>query len=188
MSFLSSTAFEPKVTNNRFDDCANIAGKYQVSSTDTDCSAGLLCTRTELMADSAFSGVTNGNTWIMGSASAATLVTEPIYACNTHDSQKLMGYHIGQRTLGLGAEAGDIVAFTKIDFSGDKMYRFGIGNFSNAISTNKFAVINNGQLSAAAAAPASTGYVYFKILRTGTFREGSSDSFGFVDVQPCYEN
>lgn len=186
MSFLSSTAFEPKVTNNRFDDDCNIAGKYQVSSTDTDCSAGLLCTRTELMADSAFSGVTNLNTWIMGSASLATLYTTPIYACNTHDSQKIQGYHVGHRTLGLGAEAGDVVTFTKIDFTGDKVYRFGIGNFSNAISTNKFAVINAGQLSAAAAAPASAGYVYFKILGTGTFREGSSDSFGYVDVQPCH--
>lgn len=186
MSFLSSSAFEPKVTNNRFDDTCNIAGRYQVSSVDTDCSAGLLCTRTELMADSAFSGITNLNTWIMGSASAATLVNEPIYACNTHDSQMLNGFHVGNKTLGLGAPAGEVVTFTKIDFTGDKIYRFGVGNFTGAISTNKFATIVDGQLSAAASAPSDAGTPYFKILATGTFREGSSDAFGFVDVQPAH--
>lgn len=182
MSFLSSTAFEPKATNNRFEDLINIAGKYQVSSTDTDCSAGLLCTRTELMEHSAFSGVKNLNTWIMGSATAETLVNEPIYACNTHDSQTLNGYHVGHRTLGLGAPAGDIVTFTKIEFDGDRSYRFGVGNFTGAISTNKFATIVDGQLSAAASAPSDAGTPYFEILATGTFREGSSDAFGFVDV------
>lgn len=186
MSFLSSSAFEPKVTNNRFDDTCNIAGKYQVSAVDTDCSAGLLCTRTELMEHSAFVDVTNLNTWIMGSASAATKVTEPIYACNTHDSQMLEGFHVGNKTLGLGAPAGEIVTFTKIDFTGDKIYRFGVGNFSNAVGTNKFATIANGQLSAAASAPSAAGTPYFKILATGTFREGASDAFGFVDVQPAH--
>ena len=113
-------------------------------------------------------------------------MTEPIYACNTHDSQKLQGYHVGHRTLGLGAEAGEIVTFTKIDFTGDKVYRFGVGNFSNAVGSNGFATIVNGQLSAAASAPSAAGTPYFKILATGTFREGSSDSFGFVDVQPAH--
>ena len=45
MSFTAETAFEARITNNALDSLANIAGKYFVSTTATDCDAGQLCTR-----------------------------------------------------------------------------------------------------------------------------------------------
>ena len=49
MAFLSSTAFEARVTNNEFDDLCNITVKYKVSTAEADCSAGLLCVRGDLL-------------------------------------------------------------------------------------------------------------------------------------------
>lgn len=185
MSFIQNTAFEARVTNDRFDDLCNITGKYQASSADADCSAGLLCVRTTRIPNEGFTGIENENAWVMNAAAATATIDDVIYACDTHESQKLMGYHVGHRTLGLGVDAGELGVFKKIDFTGDKIYRFGVGNFSTAISTNKFATIANGLLVPAASAPTDAGSLYFKILGTGNFVEGSRASFGYVDVQPC---
>ena len=186
MSFLANTAFEPKVTNNRFDDLCNVAGVFYVDSAVADCSAGILVVRDALLPDQVFTGIDNLNTWKMKAATATTNTNDVVYACNTHDSQKLDGYYVGHRTLGLGITAGEIGVYTKIYFEGDKIYRFGVGNFTTAIGDNEYATIGaNGQLVPAAAAPTDAGSLYFKILATGNFREGSSQSFGYVDVLAC---
>ena len=93
-------------------------------------------------------------------------------------------YKIGPETLGLGIPAGERDTFTRIDFlSGDRHYRFGVGNLTTALSTNKFLTISAGQLAPAASAPTTAGALYFKVLGTGTFTEGAYASFGYVDVE-----
>ena len=42
MAYIEKTAFEPRITNNEFNELCNITGRYQVSDADADCSAGLL--------------------------------------------------------------------------------------------------------------------------------------------------
>ena len=189
MAFLSSTAFEARVTNNEFDDLCNITGKYQVSSNDTDCSAGLLCVRGDLLPCEGFgSTVFNENAFYMASASAATMATEPIYACNMYEAQ-LIGhedkqYFIGTETLGLGVPAGRYGTFTRIYFDGASKYRFGVGNLTGALSSEAYVVLAaGGMLSAAESAPADAGTPYFKVMGTGTFTEGTTNSFGYVDLE-----
>lgn len=106
MSFIANTAFEARIVNDRFDDLANIAGKYYVSTTATDCSAGQLCTRDSLLDCEGFSGVKNENTWKMVKATNSTTAGTPIYACDPHD-WPLIGngrnlWAVGTETLGLG--------------------------------------------------------------------------------------
>lgn len=187
MSFIANTAFEARITNNRFDDLCNITGKYYVSTTATDCSAGLLCTRDSLLDCEGFTGVKNENAWKMVLATNSADINSVIYACNTYDSKLINdgdshNYFIGSETLGLGVPAGRYGTFTKIEFDGQHRYRFGVGNLSTAISTNTFFTIANGLLVPAASAPTGAGKIYFKLVGTGSFVEGTSNSFTYYDV------
>lgn len=186
MAFTANTAFEARITNNENDILSHVAGLYQASSANADCDAGRLVKASALADCEGFTGIKNENTWIMVDALATDNVDTPIYACDTYDN-KLIGdashnYFIGTETLGLGTPAGRYGNFTRIKFDNVSHYRFGVGNFSTAVGTNKYATIANGALTPAAAAPSTAGAVYFEIIGTGNFVEGTSDSFAYYDV------
>lgn len=185
MSYIANTAFEARITNGRTDDLANITGMYRASSAAADCSAGLLCVRTTQLPCEGFTGVLNENAWYM--EAAASTATKNIFACNPYDTPlaEVKGnlYEIGHETLGLGVPAGRYGTFTRINFDGESVYRFGVGNLSAALGNNTFLTIADGLLAPAAAAPESG--VYFEVRGTGNFVEGSSDSYGYVDAVAC---
>ena len=189
MAYIDKTAFEARITNNEFNDLCNVTGMYQVSEANADCSAGLLVKRNGQLPCEGFAGIYNENAWYMNAAAATDTVDTVIYACNTYDTQLLTGrdnnYFVGYQTLGLGVPAGRYGTFTRIDFDGQSVYRFGEGNFSAAIGDNTYFTIANGLLVPAASAPTATGAVYFELRGTGNFVEGTSDSFGYVDVVAC---
>lgn len=187
MAYIANTAFEARITNNDRDNLANVAGLYQASSANADCSAGLLVVRNGKVPVEGFTGLYNENTWYMNAATADANADDVIYACNTYDNQLVSGangnaYFIGTATLGLGVPAGRYGNFTRINFDGQSVYRFGVGNLSAALSTNTFFTIANGLLVPAASAPATAGAIYFELRGTGNFVEGTRDSFGYVDV------
>lgn len=193
MAHIANTAFEARITNGRFEDLANIAGKYQESATDVICSAGMLCTRASLMDCEGFTGVKNENTWVMNAATASATGADVIYACNTHDvnlvTDSVSGgvYAIGTNTLGLPLPAGRIGTFTRIEFDGESVYRFGAGNIDGSISTNTFFSIKDGLLKPEATAP--NGKPYFSLRGTGKFIEGTTESITYYDVvamKPLY--
>lgn len=191
MAFVANTAFEDRITNSRFNDLANIAGKFGTVAdgelTPEDCSAGWLCTQSFRLPVDGLSDVKNENSWAMIAATSDINANTQVYACNPHDWQ-LIGdstgnnYAVGHRTLGLGAPADRMVSFGNIIFDGKHTYRFGIGNVSGTLGTNGFCTIDAGQLKPAAAAPTANGALYFEVAGTGTFTEGTSASFGYVDV------
>ena len=184
MAYISSTAFEPRVTNNEFDALCNITGKYQVASADADCSAGLLCTRGDNLPCEGFgSTVFNENAYYMGAAASTVMATEPIYACNMYEAKMIDNYFIGTETLGLGIPAGRYGTFTRIAFDGAAKYRFGIGNVSGTLGTNKYLTIEDGLLIPGESAPSDAGTPYFLVKGTGNFTEGTTESFAFVDVE-----
>lgn len=187
MSYIANTAFEARLTNGRFDDLINIAGRYQADGADADCSAGLLCVRGDQLPCEGFTGVLNENSWYMNAAAASVTANDVIYACNTYDWQLLStargnNYAIGVETLGLGAPAGRNCTFTRIDFDGQSVYRFGEGNMSGAVGENTFFTIADGLLTPAASAPSDSGSIYFELRGTGAFTEGTSASFTYYDV------
>lgn len=188
MSFIDKTAFEARITNNRNDDLCNVTGRYQESSADADCSAGLLCVRGEQTPCAGFKNVKNENTWYMTAATAAAKLGDVIYACNTYETQMLRGngnavYRVGTQTLGLGILAGRDGTFTKIVFDGDHTYRFGEGNATTELGSNKYLTIENGKLKPVAAAPTTAGALYFVLKGTGKFTEGTTESFGYMDLE-----
>ena len=188
--FNAKTAFEARVTNNSRNDLINVTGRYQASSADADCSAGLLCVRGEQLPCAGFTGIKNENAWYMNAAGAAANVDTPVYAANTYEVQHLAGkngqlYAIGTETLGLGIPAGRDGTFTKIVFDDEHVYRFGEGNLSTAIGENTFFTIANGLLAPAAAAPTKAGSIYFKLRGSGKFTEGTTASFGYYDLVAC---
>ena len=187
--FIEKTAFEPRITNNRNDDLCNITGRYQESGADADCSAGILCVRGENLPCAGFPNVKNENAFYMEAAGANANAATGIYACNTYETQMLAGRHgnadyIGTETLGLGIPAGRDGTFTEIVFNGKTTYRFGIGNLSAELGSNKFFTIANGMLVPAAAAPTGNGAIYFELKDpgTGNFTEGTTSSFEYIDV------
>lgn len=192
MAKIAKTAFEPRITNGRFDDLINIAGLYQESGADAVASAGLLCKRTGRLGNEGYDNpsgtrVYNENAWIMGVAEDSDDINEVIYACNTYDVQYIDDgegnlYAVGGRTLGLPSISGRLCAYTRIDFDGQSVYRFGEGNLSAALSTNQYFTIDDGLLVPAASAPATKGAIYFELRGTGNFVEGNGASFGYVDV------
>ena len=190
MSYIDKTAFEARITNNEFNELCNITGRYQASSADADCSAGLLCVRGEQLPCAGFTGIKNENAWYMNAAGATANVDTPVYAANTYEVQHLAGkngqlYAIGTETLGLGIPAGRDGTFTKIVFDDEHVYRFGEGNLSTAIGENTFFTIANGLLVPAAAAPTKAGSIYFKLRGSGKFTEGTTASFGYYDLAAC---
>lgn len=191
MAFTANTAFEARIVNDRFDDLANIAGKFFVSTTATDCSAGQLCIRDSLLACEGFANVKNENTWKFVTATSATTASTPIYACDPHDWPLLASpngnlFAVGTETLGLGIPAGRYGSFRRVHFDNESVYRFGVGNLSATLSTNGYLTISDaGLLTPAASAPATPGTPYFKVMGTGNFTEGTSASFGYVDAMAC---
>ncbi len=190
MAYIEKTAFEPRITNDEFNELCNITGRYQVSEADADCSAGLLVVRGEQLPCAGFKGVKNENAFYMNAAGAAANADTGVYACNTYDWPMLGGrngnnYAVGTATLGLGVPAGRDGTFTEIVFDGKHAYRFGEGNLSTAIGENTIFTIANGLLVPAAAAPTATGAIYFKLKGTGNFTEGAGQSFVYYDVWAC---
>lgn len=190
MSFTANTAFEARITNNEFDRLANVAGKYFVSTTETDCDAGHLCVRDSLLPCEGFTGVYNENTWKMVDAASTNTIDDLIFACNTYDNQLLASpdgnqYFIGVRTLGLGVPAGRYGNFTRINFDGQSVYRFGEGNVTLTTSTDTYFTIDDGKLVSDSTAPATAGAIYFELRGTGKFIEGNSESFGYYDLVAC---
>lgn len=190
MAYIEKTAFEPRITNNEWNELCNITGRYQVSDADADCSAGLLVVRGEQLPCEGFTGVKNENAFYMNAAGAAANADTGVYACNTYEWPMITGrngnsYAVGTATLGLGIPAGRDGTFTEIVFDGKHAYRFGEGNLSAAIGANTFFTIANGLLVPATAAPTATGAIYFKLKGTGNFTEGASQSFVYYDVWAC---
>lgn len=189
MSFTANTAFEARITNNALDSMANIAGKYYVSTTATDCDAGQLCTRDSLLPCEGFSGVNNENTWKMVAATNSADANTVIYACNTYDTKLLFdgrnAWFVGAETLGLGVPAGRYGNFTRINFDGESVYRFGAGNVTLNTSTDTYFTIASGKLTSTGSAPSTAGDIYFELRGTGNFVEGMSQSFGYYDVVAC---
>lgn len=190
MSFTAQTAFEARITNNSNDTLCNIAGKYYVSSDPADCDAGKLCVRGDLLACEGYpAGVYNENTYKMTAAANTATGNDVIYACNTYDNQLIAAgsnkYFIGRATLGLGVPAGRYGNFTRINFDGESVYRFGAGNVTLNTSTDTYLTIASGALTSQAAAPTTTGALYFKIVGTGKFVEGNQESFAYYDVVAC---
>jgi hypothetical protein len=190
MAYIEKTAFEPRITNNEYNELCNITGRYQVSEADADCSAGLLVVRGEQLPCAGFKGVKNENAFYMNAAGAAANADTGVYACNTYEWPTLGGrngnnYAVGTATLGLGVPAGRDGTFTEIVFDGKHAYRFGEGNLSTAIGENTIFTIANGLLVPAAAAPTATGAIYFKLKGTGNFTEGAGQSFVYYDVWAC---
>lgn len=189
MAFTANTAFEARLTNNENDILSHVAGKYQASGVDADCNAGHLVKAISRLAVEGFTGLYNENTWLMNDAIATDTFDTPIYACDTYDNMlatvKGNNYFVGTETLGLGVPAGRYGNFTRINFDGQSIYRFGVGNFSTTVGANEYATIANGQLVPAASAPSTAGTPYFKIVGTGNFVEGHTDSFAYYDVIAC---
>lgn len=192
MSFTANTAFEARITNGVYDALANVAGKYQVSSTDTDCDAGQLCVRNgqiKVEGIPSASNVYNENTWYMNAATSSATANDVIYACDTYDNQLLgngsNNYFVGLRTLGLGVPAGRYGNFRRIDFDGQSVYRFGAGNVTINTSGDQYFTIDSGKLSSVTAEPSTAGDIYFKLRGTGYFTEGTSQSFAYYDVVAC---
>ena len=188
MSFTAETAFEARITNNALDSLANIAGKYYVSTTPTDCDAGQLCTRDSLLDCEGFSGVKNENTWKMIAATSSADANDVIYACNTYDTKLLSdgrnNWFVGHETLGLGVPAGRYGNFTRINFDGESVYRFGAGNVTYT-ATHQYFTIDAGKLVSTDTEPTTAGDIYFTLRGTGNFVEGMSQSFGYYDVVAC---
>ncbi|MBR5258982.1 MAG: hypothetical protein IKV48_00610 [Eggerthellaceae bacterium] len=189
MSFTAQTAFEARNTNNALDSLANIAGKYYVSTTATDCDAGQLCTRDSLLDCEGFTGVKNENTWKMVAATSSADANDVIYACNTYDTKLLSdgrnNWFVGHETLGLGVPAGRYGNFTRINFDGQSVYRFGAGNVTLNTSTDTFFTIDAGKLTSTASEPTTAGKIYFTLRAKGNFVEGMQASFAYYDLVAC---
>ena len=188
MSFTAETAFEARITNNALDSLANIAGKYYVSTTPTDCDAGQLCVRDSLLDCEGFSGVKNENTWKMVAATSSADANAVIYACNTYDTKLLSdgrnNWFVGHETLGLGVPAGRYGNFTRINFDNESVYRFGAGNVTYT-ATHQYFTIDAGKLVSTDTEPTTAGDIYFTLRGTGNFVEGMSQSFGYYDLVAC---
>ena len=201
MAYIKNTAFEVKVSNHEFDSTANITGIFiNSSSAEEACSAGFLCTRSELTTNEGYNAVgpssatvtiKNTNTWKMVAAKSTDIAQTGIYACNPFDvnivEDPITGatYKVGSNTLGVPAPSGYPTTYTKIRFDNDHVYRFGAGNVSGAVGSNTKFTIKDGLLIPASAAPTTNGAPYFELVGTGTFTQGSYQGFGYYDLRAC---
>lgn len=196
MAFIAKTAFEARGTNNENDILANVAGLYQESAANADCSAGLLCVRAGQTPVEGFPsalGLKNENTFYMNACAGTETANDVIYACNTYDNQLLPSpggnkYFIGHALLGLGVPAGRYGNWTRINFDNQSWYRFGEGNVTvNTEGDQYFVIAAGGVLSSVTAKPATAGDIYFTLKEAGTgyFTEGESQSFGYYDLTAC---
>ena len=76
MAYIEKTAFEARVSNNKNDDLCNITGRYQESSADAICSAGILCVRNGNLPCGGFTGINNENAWYMNAAAASVTASD----------------------------------------------------------------------------------------------------------------
>ena len=190
MAFIEKTAFEARITNNDRENLSHIAGVYQAGEANADCSAGLLCVRKGQIPCEGFTGVYNENTWYMEAATTAVNAESVIYACDTYDVQLLPGkggklFAVGAETLGLGVPAGRYGNFTRIDFDGQSVYRFGEGNVTLNKEGDKYFTINSGVLTSTTTKPVTDVALYFELRGTGKFTEGAGQSFGYYDLVAC---
>ena len=186
-------AFEITVSNSVRNQIQNVPGYFGTGTGGTfagvDCPAGTLCARNGLVPSKGYESITpaimNGNTWYMNAAAngAAGLSGDHtgIYACNPYDVNKATSgdnqWNLGAKTLGLSIPAGTRGDFTEIIIN--EQYTFGTDNFTAAPeSENVYCTIANGKLTASASVPDSGTGLYFKILRTKNFTEGTT--FGGV--------
>jgi hypothetical protein len=176
MAFTASTAFLPRMWNNRNDDLQNIPGLYgSVSGTSfitADTDAGLCCFKGDHMVGGGYQ------------MTIATNGAKDIYFCNQGDVQRVpFGvdklFAVGVETLGLGAPAGDLCTYTKA-IPGET-YAFGPGNFSTIVTTtNKYATVSNGYLVGSSSAPSVAGTIYFELdaaLGIDVFTEANYGAF-----------
>lgn len=195
MAFTAKTAFEARITNNSRDNLANIAGLFQSGSpaANADCSAGMLCVRAgrvKVEGMPASMNIYNENTWYMNAAASTVTANDVIYACNTYDNQLISApngnqYFIGLDTLGLGALAGRYCTFTRINFDGESVYRFGEGNVTISTEGDQYFTIDDGMLVSTTSEPSTAGDIYFTLRDTGSFTEGTTASFGYYDLVAC---
>ncbi|MEG1757803.1 MAG: hypothetical protein RR235_05015 [Oscillospiraceae bacterium] len=196
MAYIKDTAFESRVTNNAFNRLANVTGLFKnAAGEDEICAAGFLCIRGAKLDNEGYVGRKNGNSREMKAAPVNTKVNIPIYACNTYDTQELTDelgniYTVGSNILGLAVPAGVKATYTKIEFEGDKVYRFGAGLLTAApAADDPYFVIADGRLTPANAtelAALANGVVYFDIDDTGKFDRGTRGAFDYYDLIPRY--
>ena len=189
----TKAAFEARITNNEFNELCNVAGKYADANDEfAFCPAGRLVFpggSASLLDAEGFTGIKNENTFYFTDAPAET--TRPVYACNTYDVQLISNgteaYAVGTKTLGLGVPANRYGNFTIIIGDGQHVYRFGEGNISDGSTPSSEDILvmdGTGGLEAAQDAPtAGSGQLYFVVRGTGTFTEGTTASFGYIDLE-----
>lgn len=173
MASIPYTGFEVKVTNMQYNATQNIAGTFQNADGEADvCPSGFLCIRKELLPNSGYGTVLNGNAWVMEAAASgapsATGTIPKVYAFNSYDVNKAAQgdnrWMVGANTFGLELPKGDIGTFTEI--IENEQYVFGSGNFSTAptdLATTKYATIQDGLLVASATEPAAGVGIWFEI-------------------------
>lgn len=190
MALIENSAFELRVSNHMFDTTKNITGKFQNSTpADEACAAGFLVVPGDRLQNEGYgSSIKNENAYLMSAAADAT--ADFLYACNTFNVQEISGpfntvYKVGSNTLGLPVPSGERGTYTRLD-EGD-ICRFGIGNFTTAISTNGYGTLgtstNAGKIVPAASAPTATGTWYFIIEGSGKFTQGAYAGFDYVDAK-----
>lgn len=182
----TKAAFEPRITNNEFNELCNITGILTDSGDPIDAPAGILCTRVSLLPCEGFTGVYNENAWELAVAAADT--TEVVYASNTYDVQLLAkgenAWAVGTETLGLPNLATRYGNFTVIEGDGQHFYRFGEGNISDGSTptvTSVYVMDGAGGLEAGSAPTAGSGELYFTCTGVGAFTVGTQASFGYAD-------
>jgi len=124
----------------------------------------------------------------MVAATSSADANAVIYACNTYETKLLSdgrnSWFVGHETLGLGVPAGRYGNFTRINFDGESVYRFGAGNVTYT-ATHQYFTIDAGKLVSTGTEPTTAGAIYFTLRGTGNFVEGMSASFGYYDVVAC---
>lgn len=185
MASKANTAFEVSVSNITRNNIQNVPGIFG-AGTGTDfeseiCPAGTLCVPQALVENEGYTGILNGNTWqmVVAADGAAGRLGDHtgIYAFNSYDVRKVQSgnnvWALGANFLGLELPAGAIGDFTEIIIN--EQYTFGVGAFTTAPvdATYIYATIDDGYLVASDTAPSAGDGVYFKILRTKSFTEGT---------------
>ncbi len=174
MPSIPKTGFEVKVTNMQYNATQNIAGIFHNADGEIEvCPSGYLCIRKELLPNSGYGTVKNGNTWIMEAAASgapsATGTIPKIYAFNSYDvnrvGQGINTWMVGAQTFGLELPD-DGIPGTFTEIIENEQYVFASGNFSTAptdLTTTIYATIANGLLVASAAVPAAGVGFWFEI-------------------------